>query len=535
MSLTLTVDGDRWRAHLRARRRRHPGPGPGRQGQRLRLHPRSRSARKSAWLGVEHDRGRHLRRAARGRHPLRRRPARAHPVAALRRRPRPRARTTAVIHTVGRVEDLDDLLARQPDARFVLELLTSMRRHGFTARELWTAAERLREHRPPGVGPVSRASRCTCPLTQGSHLGEVRRLLNDAVAAGLEGLDTVWVSHLTGDELATLRSSYADFTVRPRIGTGLWLGDRGALSVTATVLDVHAVERGDVFGYRGRIGPQGRSPARRQRRHRPRHRPGGTHRRLLAQGAGRHPGARRPRRGRVRALAVLDRRQAAALRRAAAHAGLDAVPAGRRAGARGRRRRSTSGCATPTTSFDRHRRRLTRPVVAGRGRGRGTRRPGRPRRRATRWPPRGRRSRSSRSRASPPPPGVEQPAGPPAARPRRPPRRPARCSRSRHRGRASAASGSSQSAWWGSKDAGRSSTPGHQQQPRPGRRGAAGERGATARRPRRTTPGAAARTTSVRCREPRSGEPGGDGPDGAVVGPSVGSDRPEALPLERAR
>ena len=29
----------------------------------------------------------------------------------------------------------------------------------------------------------------------------------------------------------------ADFTIRPRIGTSLWLGDRGALSVTATVLD----------------------------------------------------------------------------------------------------------------------------------------------------------------------------------------------------------------------------------------------------------------------------------------------------------
>jgi hypothetical protein len=44
--------------------------------------------------------------------------------------------------------------------------------------------------------------------------------------------------------------------VRPRIGTDLWLGDRGALSVTSTVLDVHEVERGDVFGYRGRSAPK---------------------------------------------------------------------------------------------------------------------------------------------------------------------------------------------------------------------------------------------------------------------------------------
>ncbi len=36
------------------------------------------------------------------------------------------------------------------------------------------------------------------------------------------------------------------------MGTTLWLGDRDALRVTATVLDVHRVARGDRYGYRGR-------------------------------------------------------------------------------------------------------------------------------------------------------------------------------------------------------------------------------------------------------------------------------------------
>jgi hypothetical protein len=40
------------------------------------------------------------------------------------------------------------------------------------------------------------------------------------------------------------------------VGTDLWLGDRGALRVTATVLDVHAVERGDAYGYRHRTAPR---------------------------------------------------------------------------------------------------------------------------------------------------------------------------------------------------------------------------------------------------------------------------------------
>ena len=60
----------------------------------------------------------------------------------------------------------------------------------------------------------------------------------DVVAAELP-TRRVWVSHLTDAELRELQASYADYEIRPRIGTDLWLGDRGALSVTATVLDVH--------------------------------------------------------------------------------------------------------------------------------------------------------------------------------------------------------------------------------------------------------------------------------------------------------
>jgi hypothetical protein len=93
------------------------------------------------------------------------------------------------------------------------------------------------------------------PLNTTSHLGEVSRLINDVVASGLP-TRTVFVSHLTHAELVALSSSYPDFTVRPRIGTDLWLGDRGALQVGATVLDVHEVERGDTFGYRGRSVPK---------------------------------------------------------------------------------------------------------------------------------------------------------------------------------------------------------------------------------------------------------------------------------------
>ena len=153
-----------------------------------------------------------------------------------------------VIHTVSRPDDLAGLLEAQSGARYVLELETSMRRHGMTAQQLWALAKQLRGGRLEGVA-------LHLPLASGRHLAEVERLLTDLVAAELP-TGTVWVSHLTADELATLRSSYADLTVRPRIGTDLWLGDREALGVTATVLDVHELRRGDEFGYRGRSAPR---------------------------------------------------------------------------------------------------------------------------------------------------------------------------------------------------------------------------------------------------------------------------------------
>jgi alanine racemase len=153
-----------------------------------------------------------------------------------------------VVHTVGRVEDLAPLAATGDRPRVVLELLTSMRRHGFTARELRRAARGLDGLRVEGFA-------LHLPMARGSHLPEMGRLMTDVVASGIPSR-RVYVSHLTNPETAALRTSYADFEWRPRIGTRLWLGDRGALAVTATVLDVHAVDRGDVFGYRGRTAPR---------------------------------------------------------------------------------------------------------------------------------------------------------------------------------------------------------------------------------------------------------------------------------------
>jgi alanine racemase len=261
MSLTLAVDGQRWRDHLLSTVRTSPGIVPVAKGNGYGF-TLGRLARRAQWL-AEHadDTGARLDLLAVGTYDELREVASRYDGDLLVLTPwRPfgaaldldERTAKRVVHTVSRPEDLTALRERDPGARFVLEQLTSMRRHGMTRRDLAAAAEALSGEPHSGLRGIA----MHLPLNTTSHLGEVSRLINDVVASGLR-TRTVYVSHLTLAELTRLGSSYPDFTVRPRVGTDLWLGDRGALQVTATVLDVHDVERGEVFGYRGRTAPKG--------------------------------------------------------------------------------------------------------------------------------------------------------------------------------------------------------------------------------------------------------------------------------------
>lgn len=239
MTLTLTVDGERWRQHLKQTLADEPELVPVVKGNGYGF-GNARLARRAAWLGVDT--------LAVGTYAELADVEQRYDgdlVVLTPWRPFLTASTDSrVIHTVGRLEDLRALAESGTRPRVILERMTSMRRHGFSAAELREAAgvegvrvEGVSVHLPLRVGDANRA--------------EASMLLTDVVAAGLGG-GTVWVSHLSKGDLEQLRSEYPGIRFRPRIGTGLWLGDRGALRVTARVLDVHPVERGEAYGYRRR-------------------------------------------------------------------------------------------------------------------------------------------------------------------------------------------------------------------------------------------------------------------------------------------
>lgn len=150
---------------------------------------------------------------------------------------------TRMIHTVSRLADLRDLAEGLRRPRVVVEVMTSLRRHGIATTEIGQAVSLLDQVRFEGWA-------LHLPMA-GDRMAQARHLSRLFVAtAGADG-DRLWVSHLDADEADQLAKETST-EVRLRVGTALWLGDRSALRARSTVLDVHAIRRGQPFGYRQR-------------------------------------------------------------------------------------------------------------------------------------------------------------------------------------------------------------------------------------------------------------------------------------------
>jgi hypothetical protein len=246
--LTLYVDGPAWRAHLRRVVTEHPGIIPVVKGNGYGLGV-GRLARRCEWLGVDQ-----LAVGTYGELPqvldrfagdvLVLEPYRDFLPASLTH---PRGSSQRVVHTIGRAVDLAGLVARDDHRpRFAAEALTSMYRHGFTADGLLGT---LADHRGAHCVGVT----LHLPLG-GGHLAEVERWLQTLEPAfgHRQAWPPIMLSHVQGRELVDLRVRHPGLVIRPRIGTSLWLGDLGALSMRATVNDRHRLRRGDRIGYRQR-------------------------------------------------------------------------------------------------------------------------------------------------------------------------------------------------------------------------------------------------------------------------------------------
>ncbi|HMR48127.1 MAG TPA: alanine racemase [Arachnia sp.] len=141
--------------------------------------------------------------------------------------------------TVSRADDLRRIAETTPGARVIVELLTSMRRHGLAPEEAASL----------DLGGVALEG-WAIHLPAAGSLSEAQRL---AAAPQVEA--PFWLSHLSVDDYLRFAAESAVPT-RMRVGTRLWLGDKQAYRTTATVLDVHRVAKGTSLGYHQAKAPR---------------------------------------------------------------------------------------------------------------------------------------------------------------------------------------------------------------------------------------------------------------------------------------
>jgi hypothetical protein len=156
-----------------------------------------------------------------------------------------------VISMVFWLDDLKRLADVGPlSGRVLVEVLTSMRRHGIAVDDLDRVAPLLSGLRFEGWT-------IHLPLRADGRYAEAERLARAALAVAPAPL---WLSHLPSEEAVALARQLGGASgdpapVRLRLGTRLWLGAETTRQSLATVLDVHRVRRGERAGYRQRLVP----------------------------------------------------------------------------------------------------------------------------------------------------------------------------------------------------------------------------------------------------------------------------------------
>jgi len=153
-----------------------------------------------------------------------------------------------IIHTVA--PHSKDFIEKRP-ARFVIEIISPVKRHGFKIAQIKGAiSDYATSGRCEGLAihlPIDQQRLNVDVITW--IAGQFEQLAN----AGVHPSDysqTLWISHIAPDELVEVRKRWPDIRWRVRVGTDLWLGARTSLTATAKVLDCHQLAAGEKIGYR---------------------------------------------------------------------------------------------------------------------------------------------------------------------------------------------------------------------------------------------------------------------------------------------
>jgi hypothetical protein len=148
---------------------------------------------------------------------------------------------TDAVLTIGSAAHARDLIARRHRARVIVKLVSSMRRYGLDADEL---------HEVRNLDVAAYAIHPPLVGDDAAHVCEI-----EAWLARLPAATTVDVSHVGATAFAALRDRHPERTLRLRLGTSLWHGDKSMFGVSADVVDVRSIVCGAPAGYRATPAP----------------------------------------------------------------------------------------------------------------------------------------------------------------------------------------------------------------------------------------------------------------------------------------
>ena len=150
-----------------------------------------------------------------------------------------------VIHTVS---PISKTFNNNSPKRFVLEILSPVKRHGFEIDQIHGALEHF-----------SKSGKCEglalhLPISQKNSMVDwINTQMKKLAAANISPerySRSIWISHISAEDLISLKKLHPDIRWRLRVGTDLWLGARTSLTARATVLDRHSISSNERIGYR---------------------------------------------------------------------------------------------------------------------------------------------------------------------------------------------------------------------------------------------------------------------------------------------
>ena len=154
----------------------------------------------------------------------------------------PKSLPLTTVLTVGSLHHIENLKNNSWRGSVVVKLRSSMNRYGANKDQLTNLIAATKN---AGLTQVGWSIHPPLDGQPEDHLREIKHWMSELSS------DLPWfISHTNAVNANELRKEFSKNKIRVRSGTALWLGDKSMIKLTADVLDIRSVKKGETAGYR---------------------------------------------------------------------------------------------------------------------------------------------------------------------------------------------------------------------------------------------------------------------------------------------